>query len=143
MHELSVCLALMDQIHKIAREHNAARVERIVLKIGPLAGVEATLLENAFPLAAAGTVAEGAVLVMKASPVVVKCTECGAESSVAPNRLLCARCGDFRTRLVSGDELLLEKLELTLMHEETGLDPPDSQEAIQRSGLQDSARDVS
>lgn len=143
MHELSVCLALMDQIHRIAREHNAVRVERIVLQIGPLAGVEATLLENAFPLAAAGSLAEGAALVMQASPVVVKCTACGAESRVAPNRLLCARCGDFRTRLVSGDELLLEKLELTLSHEEAGLDPPDSPEAIQGGGPQASARELS
>lgn len=142
MHELSVCLALMDQIHKIAREHNASRVERIVLKIGPLAGVEATLLENAFPLAATGTIAEGATLVMKASPVVVKCTECGAESRVVLNRLLCARCGDFRTRLVSGDELLLEKLELTLTSEEARGAGTDSQEAIQGSGRQDSARDM-
>ena len=27
-------------------------------------------------------------------------------------RLLCAACGDFRTRLLSGDELLLTSLEL-------------------------------
>jgi hydrogenase nickel incorporation protein HypA/HybF len=143
MHELSVCLALMQQIHEISREHNAVRVERIVLQIGPLAGVEATLLKNAFPLAAAGTVAEGAALVMKTSPVVVKCSECGAESTVAPNRLLCARCGDFRTRLIRGDELLLERLELTPASEEIGSASSDSQEAIRGSGLQDPAQDMS
>ena len=120
MHELSVCLAMMEQIRRIAREHNADRVERIVLRIGPLAGVEAALLETAFPLAAAGTIAEGAELVINAGPVVVRCTTCGAESTATPNRLLCSRCGDFRTRVVSGEEMLLEKLDLRLANVEAG-----------------------
>jgi hydrogenase nickel incorporation protein HypA/HybF len=132
----------MGQINKIAREHNAARVDRIVLKIGPLSGVVAPLLENAFPLAAAGTVAEGATLVMKASPVIVKCSVCGAESEVALNRLLCSRCGDFRTRLVSGDEMLLEQLELTPAKEKTRRVPRDSPEARRGSGRPGSARDM-
>ena len=38
------------------------RVERVRLRIGPLSGVEPPLLETAYPLAAAGTIAEGAAL---------------------------------------------------------------------------------
>ena len=59
MHELSVCLALLDQVQSIAREHAATGVERILLQVGPLSGIEPPLLKNAYPLAAAGTVAEG------------------------------------------------------------------------------------
>ena len=114
MHELSVCLALMEQVRKVAARHDAHRVETIFLKIGPLSGIEAPLLKNAFPIAAAGTVAEDANLVVEQSDIVVRCTQCEAESTVTPNRLLCSRCGDFRTRLVSGDEMLLERLELDL-----------------------------
>jgi hydrogenase nickel incorporation protein HypA/HybF len=44
----------------------------------------------------------------------VTCSACGAETDAAPNRLLCGRCGSFKTRLVSGDELLLANLELTI-----------------------------
>ena len=44
----------------------------------------------------------------------VSCTACGAESEVAPNRLLCAACGGYRTRVVAGDELLLASLELEI-----------------------------
>lgn len=113
MHELSVCIALMEQVERIAREHQAGCVERIVLQVGPLSGVEAPLLEHAWPLAATGTLAETAELVIETAPVKVKCTRCGAESEVAPNRLLCAACGDYRTRLVSGDEMLLANLELS------------------------------
>jgi hydrogenase nickel incorporation protein HypA/HybF len=113
MHEFSVCIALMEQVERIAREHRARRVDRIVLQLGPLSGVEAPLLEHAWPLAAAGTIAADAELVIDAAPVRVKCTRCGVESEAPPNRLLCAGCGDYRTRLVSGDEMLLAKLELS------------------------------
>ena len=131
----------MAQINKIACEHNAIRVDRIVVKIGLLSGVEAPLLENAFPLAAAGTIAEGATLVMKTSPVIVKCTACGAESSVALNRLVCSRCGDFRTRLVCGDEMLLEQVELTPAQDEARRVPRDSPGARRGSGRPGSAGD--
>jgi hydrogenase nickel incorporation protein HypA/HybF len=114
MHELSICQALLDQVERIAREHGASRVERILLRVGPLSGVEPALLQNAYPLAAAGSVAEHATLVIEPAPVRVHCKDCGAESDAAPNRLLCAACGGWRTRLISGDEMLLANLELTI-----------------------------
>jgi len=112
MHELAICNALLDQVERIAREHGAVVVDRIVVKIGPLSGVEARLLRNAYPLAAAGTVAERAEFVIEEADVVVLCSQCGTESRVPSNRLLCVRCGDFRTRLVSGDEMILQRVEL-------------------------------
>ncbi len=114
MHELSVCLSLLEQVERIAKEHGATGVERILLRIGPLSGVEAPLLANAYPLAAAGTLAEGAELVIEPAPVHVHCIDCGEESEATANRLLCASCGSYHTRLTSGDEMLLASLELSL-----------------------------
>jgi hydrogenase nickel incorporation protein HypA/HybF len=45
-------------------------------------------------------------------PVRLRCRECGAQSTVAPNRLLCGRCNGHRTTVLSGDELLLTRVEL-------------------------------
>jgi len=118
MHELSVCIALMEQVQRIAREHEAAQVDKIVLQLGPLSGVEAALLRHAWPLASVGTLAESAELLIESMPVKVKCTHCGAVSTVQPNRLLCADCGDFRTQLLSGDEMLLANLELSQIHQQ-------------------------
>lgn len=112
MHELSVCQALIEQVTEIARQHQASSVPQITLHIGPLSGVEPALLQNAFPLAAAGTVAEGAQLLIEPQPLRVQCETCGAETEASPNRLLCGVCGDYHTRLLSGDELLLANLEL-------------------------------
>jgi hydrogenase nickel incorporation protein HypA/HybF len=112
MHELSVCLSLMQQIESIARERGAEKVITITLNIGPLSGVEPELLRHAYPLAAAGTVAEDAELVMQTPDIVVRCSQCDSETTVTPNKLLCGSCGDFRTRVISGDELTLMRVEL-------------------------------
>ena len=111
MHELSVCLSLLEQVEKIAAEHNATTIKRIELRVGPLSGVEADLLRNAWPLACAGTRAVDAELAIEESAVVVNCTACNADTEVKPNKLVCGHCGDFRTRLVSGDEMILQRLE--------------------------------
>lgn len=112
MHELSVCLALLDKVQQIAAEHGATRVTRIELKLGPLSGVEAPLLENAYPLAVAGTIAEAAELSIEVVPIRVLCSQCGAETDAEPNKLICGACGDHRTRVVSGEDLLLQRVEL-------------------------------
>lgn len=112
MHELAICQALMNQVESIAVERNARSVVSIVVGMGPLSGVEAQLLKHAYPVASAGTVAEGAELVIEDLPVRIKCTQCGNESDALPNKLVCKDCGDWRTTLISGDELILMRIEL-------------------------------
>ena len=112
MHELAICQSLMDQVENIALERNATSVTLIVIAIGPLSGVEAPLLKNAYPIASVGTVAENAELVIEQLPVRVRCTKCGSESETTPNKLICKQCGDWQTELISGDEMMLLKVEL-------------------------------
>jgi len=112
MHEMSVSLALIEQVERIAAERGARSVTVITVSIGPLSGIEADLLARAFPLAAAGTPAEHARLDIEQLDVTVSCSQCGAESPARANRLICGTCGDYRTRIVSGDEMILQRVEL-------------------------------
>ena len=112
MHELSVCQGLMRQVDRIAAQNNATAVERIVLKVGALSGVEPDLLKHAFTIARQGTVAENAELEMLEGPVVVRCTQCGASGEAAVNRLVCPECSDWRVDVTEGEELLLLSLEV-------------------------------
>jgi hydrogenase nickel incorporation protein HypA/HybF len=114
MHELSVAQALVDQVDDLARQHGATGVHLIRVRIGPLAGVVGELLATAFPLAAAGTRAESARLEWIDAPIRVRCRGCGAETEAAMNKLVCAACGDWQTQVVSGDELILETVELDI-----------------------------
>ena len=113
MHELAVCQEIMSQVNDIAIQNQASAIESITIQVGPLSGVEAPLLKQAFPFAAVQTIAENAALIIEELPVIVECKQCGAQSTVVANRLLCGQCGDYHTKLVSGDEMLLASVELT------------------------------
>ncbi len=112
MHELSVCQSLIRQVEHIAAERQAQSVSSITLSIGALSGVEPELLKNAYSIASAGTIAEHAQLIMQHSPIRVRCSQCGSESDALANKMVCQACGDWRTTLISGDELLLMSVEL-------------------------------
>ncbi|HID82010.1 MAG TPA: hydrogenase maturation nickel metallochaperone HypA [Chromatiales bacterium] len=117
MHELSVCQALVDQVVSLAHEHHASSVERIDLQIGPLSGIEPALLLQAFPIASAGSLAHDAQLIIEEQDVRVYCEECDRESDAKVNQLVCRYCGDWRTRIVSGDEMLLVSVEMNKSEE--------------------------
>jgi hydrogenase nickel incorporation protein HypA/HybF len=100
MHELAVCQALIEQVERVARDNAARRILSITVSVGPLSGIEAKLLEHAYPLAAAGTVAEEAKLVVVTVPVRVRCRTCRAETEAASNRLLCGSCNDWHVDVI-------------------------------------------
>lgn len=112
MHELAVCQSIIAQVTDIARQHGAHGVSGIKVLIGPLSGVEPQLLAQAFPIARAGTVADAAELKFEALPLKVRCRNCAAQTEAQPNRLVCGVCGDWRTEVISGDEMLLASVEL-------------------------------
>ncbi len=122
MHEMSICQALLDQVERIASERGAARVDSIVLSIGPLAGVEPDLLSRAFEIARLQTVAANAVLEISTGPVVVECRGCGVSGAAQVNRLLCPACGSWQVDLLQGDELLLLRLEVSGLETGNGLE---------------------
>ena len=112
MHELSVCLSLLEQVQAIAAERGAIQVTRIELTIGPLSGVESELLRTAWPMASADSIAVDAEFIIDEAEIVVKCSACDAETAAQSNRLVCGNCGDFRTTVISGDEMILQRVEL-------------------------------
>ena len=112
MHELSVCQALLEQVAVIAIGRGLPVVDRIIIEVGPLSGVEPTLLAGAFAVARAGGCAAQAALVIESTTITISCVDCGAQSQPEPSRLVCAACGGFRTRLAAGDELRLRRVEL-------------------------------
>ncbi|MGW6913908.1 hydrogenase maturation nickel metallochaperone HypA [Kitasatospora sp. NPDC054939] len=129
MHEMSVAMAVVDQVQETARARGAAGVERITLDVGELAGVVADSLAFCFELACAGTVAEGAELVTRTVPGSARCEPCATVWEVGmPPSLLCPRCGGAAVELVAGRELRIREVRWTDPDSdpapETGLAPP-------------------
>ena len=107
MHEMSVALAVIDQVQQAAeRAGDVTSVRSVRLQVGELAGVVADSLTFCFELACAGTLLEGAELVTEAVPGRARCADCAHEWAVGmPPRLTCPGCAGARTELLAGREL--------------------------------------
>ncbi|MGW1780751.1 hydrogenase maturation nickel metallochaperone HypA/HybF [Streptomyces sp. NPDC002143] len=107
MHEMSVALAVIDQVEAAAAEaEDVTAVRSVRLQVGELAGVVPDSLAFCFELACAGTLLEGAELVTEAVPGRACCTSCAHAWAVGmPPRLTCPACGGTQTDLLAGREL--------------------------------------
>ena len=112
VHELSICQALLAQVTELAMSRGAQAVERITIEVGPLSGVDAGLLASAFDIVRAGSCASQALLHIETIAVELRCDVCGVQSAAVANRLVCASCGAYRTRVMAGDDLRLRRVEL-------------------------------
>src|ERR1700710_689021 len=100
-HELGICRSVLMMVADVARQHGGT-VRTVVLRIGPLSGIEpsvvgrgrsvAGLWRRAYPIAACGTVAEGSALVVETAEVVVRCQACGATTHATAGNLVCGTC---------------------------------------------------
>jgi hydrogenase nickel incorporation protein HypA/HybF len=114
MHELSIAAAVVESAEDAAREHGAASVESVRLRVGELSGVVGDALRFSFALAAEGTLLAGAELVIEEVAARARCTGCGTEFAVgSPPLLSCPRCETTTTRLLTGRELELAELRLS------------------------------
>ncbi len=109
MHELSIAEAIVD----IALRHaDGRKVRRVEVKVGHLRQVVPTALEFAFELLSTGTPLEGAELAVEAVPARGRCRACGAETTMTTFPLQCSSCGGLNLKLMTGEELLVDALEL-------------------------------
>jgi len=112
MHETALVAHLLRRVVQEARAAGAARVAAVRLRVGEFAGVEPSLLEEAFRRQSPGTSAEEARLEIVAVPLEALCDSCGHRFRVEQFRFQCPACGGCRTRVVAGEELDLESLSI-------------------------------
>lgn len=110
MHEYSIASALLEQVGAQARRHAATEVLRVQVRLGEASGVEPELLRTAWELVREGTLCGSAVLDMERVPLRWACPRCPA-GGAAGDVLRCGACGS-PLRLVAGQELLLERIEM-------------------------------
>lgn len=110
MHEYSIISAMFDQIEAIAVERQAKSVTRVCVRVGCAAGVDVPLLKTAYETFRLSTMCEHAPLDVEEIPERWGCPS-GHGDIPKGSRLQCQTCGR-PARLVSGDEIVLERLEL-------------------------------
>jgi hydrogenase nickel incorporation protein HypA/HybF len=119
MHELAVAQAIV----AAAERHAEGRPVAVVrVRVGRLRQVVPEYLTWFFEIAAKETLCEGASLECKRLPSLLRCTACGAEFDPAPPPapdqaslivgFRCPGCGSGDHQVVSGDELLVESIDI-------------------------------
>ena len=110
MHEYSIIQALVARVEAEARARGASSVERVRVALGELSGVEPDLLASAYEVFRERTVCHGATLEIRTVPAAWVCPACGG--ALARGVVLrCPTC-NLPARLASGDEILLEQIEM-------------------------------
>jgi hydrogenase nickel incorporation protein HypA/HybF len=110
VHEYSIAQAMFDQIEATARENHAIAVHGVHVRVGAAAGVDVSLLRTAYDTFRVHTMCESAPLDIAEVPARWTCPN--GHGDIEPNRpLACPSCGRA-ARLVEGDELVLDSLEL-------------------------------
>lgn len=110
MHEYSIVASLIDRVQQEAAAHGGTRVHRLHVKIGELSGVEIDLLKTAFDTFREQTICDGAELAIDSVAASWACPSC-KRPVVRGAILRCDTCGR-PARMVEGDEIILERIEM-------------------------------
>jgi hydrogenase nickel incorporation protein HypA/HybF len=108
VHELSLASAIIDTVERHAR---GRRVTAVHLHVGHLRQVVPASLEFYFEHVARGTVVEGARLEQQLIAARLRCG-CGHEWEVDGIDFRCADCGAAGATVVSGEEFLVESIDV-------------------------------
>ncbi len=108
MHELGIAQEI---VALVAERAGGAKVTRVVVEVGKLAGVLPDAVQFCFDLCVEGTTLEGASLVIVETPGRARCRECGDEVSLDRPFGRCA-CGSSDLEWLSGEELKVKEFEV-------------------------------
>jgi len=115
VHELAVTDSILSIVLNHANRAGADRVVRIHVRISELSHLKAEWLQPYFDHLAEGSAAEGALLIIESVPPGFICGECGARFSISLTRIEhveCPHCGSRSCTLDSGDDYLVESIEV-------------------------------
>jgi hydrogenase nickel incorporation protein HypA/HybF len=131
MHELSIAVAILDEVGDVAARQNIARVRGVRLQVGELSSVVGAALRFAWELASEGTVAQGSRLDIERIAVQVYCPQCrDNRTPIAANHLICAQCGAPAPDIARGRELLVVGMEVEDVDPRAGSPTVDPQEEL-------------
>jgi hydrogenase nickel incorporation protein HypA/HybF len=109
MHEMSITQGIID----ICEQHAAGRrVLSIVVEIGELSSVVPDAVEFCFEACSQGTLLEGARINIIRIPGSGQCLDCRGDTPLTALFGACQRCGGYRVKIVSGEEMRVREIEV-------------------------------
>ena len=112
MHELAITESIIDLINREAKDKGFQKVLAIRLRVGEYSGLIPTCIQEFFPIAAKGSIAEGAALDIQSVPAAFRCLDCGYEGPVERKAACCPDCGSAAIRMTAGREFFVDSLKV-------------------------------
>ena len=112
MHEYSIVQSLIGSCEQNAKDNNATKVTRVVVKIGVMSGVEPNLLQTAFDTFKEETICSEAQFIINLQPILIKCHKCNEESTLEKNEYCCPKCQSVELNVIDGEDMFLMQLEM-------------------------------
>lgn len=110
MHEFSLLRSILAQVADIAASHPPGPIREIRIRCGEFAGVEPSLLDEAFRMLAPGSPWESTRLSITLEPLSARCADCDATCHPDRFRFVCPHCGSRQLREIAGDQVIIESI---------------------------------
>lgn len=115
MHEYSLALNLIEVVLEEGEKRNAKKIDRIVLKVGKLSGVETVLLSHSFEiLKRENEKLKDAILEIDLEQPLMKCKNCNNIFTSEDFPFICPKCGNIFTEMIKGSDIIIEKIEMEI-----------------------------
>jgi hydrogenase nickel incorporation protein HypA/HybF len=105
MHELSIAAAILERAQAASQRNGGARVTKVGLRIGAIAGVEADALAFGIEALSLHTPLQGLVLEIELCKRKQRCSACAAEFEIKGAQASCPTCNGEQSECIAGKEL--------------------------------------
>jgi hydrogenase nickel incorporation protein HypA/HybF len=114
MHELSLTQEMLHIALEHAEKYGAKKILSLKLKIGAMSMLDPECFRFYFDEFSKNTIASGALLDFIKSVPEIECSSCNRKSKLDDFIMTCPLCNSIDVTLLSGQEILLEDMEVEL-----------------------------
>lgn len=119
MHEMGVTAEVLRAVVDASERAGATRINIVRVTIGELTEIVPDALQFAWEALTPGTLAEGSMLKIRETGGRSLCLQCGAEFDHGRFDRQCTACESFATKVIVGDELLIDDIDVDVPDEAT------------------------
>lgn len=113
MHELGLVIHVIDEVEKVAAEHNVDKIKKLTLEIGEVSSVVPQYFRDCFEWSKKKTErmkdTELEIIMLEALSY---CEDCKKTYKTTEHGKICPHCGSKNTYLVTGNEMSIKQIEV-------------------------------
>lgn len=120
MHEMALCTEVVDTVLDVARDADAVSVDGVTMVVGEMRDIIEDMFKSFFHYLTRETIAENCTVSFLTVPVTVTCKGCDTGYRVdlhSGKPLSCPQCGSREYQFASGNEFLIESIDITTREE--------------------------